>query len=193
MKHHRPLGEHNVVKQWNQYIKTPKNPAFFLGTKDSLLATAYIEESIQYITTHFSDWLHIPETKIIQHTDTTYQIIQEEVKGKSLDLRKIKDDEKLLDSLQKLRKHNRDLRHSHWKAIDLYGTDVLLKPYIMHNIIHGDDGKLYIIDLWLLKKDVPHSLYGNVCHIAFYSQYALLKASWNYMKRPNYEDVYKSY
>ena len=145
----RRLSEHHVYKQWNTYIKTPKNPSFFFWKNKEYLKE--VLSSIEFIRTHFD--FEIPHTHVEYH-NSGYQIIQDEVHWEPLNLLTCS-----IDTLKNI--HNKVtknywLRKKYGKALDFYGTDAFLAPHIMHNILWTQT----IIDFGLLSKHARKRYYA---------------------------------
>lgn len=155
----RPLGENHVFQIDDYYYKFPNYARLFHGKQDNYYDIAVKKHNLAQ--EYFWAITHIPETKIIAREDS-YFIEQKAVAGEVFWLHHLKNNPELIWLLESLLKKNEEMRNTHGYALDICGTDILMDPLKLHNLI-CDGTKIYPIDtIWLLDQGGGNIIYQSL-------------------------------
>lgn len=142
----RPFSENHVVYSGGVYYKFPNYPGLFYGSRDTAERT--LRKYLRVVKETFGDIAYIPKTRIC-HGKNGWFLAQSAVSGVGLSVETLQANPKARLALECLVQANDALWGSHGLSLDYCGTDAILRPSVLHNLLWTGE-KIAIIDIGLL-------------------------------------------
>lgn len=173
----RILWENFVFLHEENYYKMPSfvGKNIFYKNNNSYVQT---QKNFKLIKKYFWKVVKIADTEIIQNTDGHYIIKQKMLCGNILTKKDLQKNYLLLSQFKKLIIINEILWEKEKVFLDLLGSDFLLQPHKIHNLI--TDGKeIYIFDFWLFSKTPKNIIFRIFSRISTAIQMFIIKTFWD--------------
>ena len=157
----------------NYFYKSPNFSWEFLFYK---WISPYDNVIDNYVTLkkYFSNDFEIVSTLIFKDKDLSYIIKQKKIIWRVLNKNDFNDNQ-IKDNFLKLIKINKQMWKNEGLFLDILWTDILFKPFSVHNIFTCDNKKIYIFDFWLLNKNANNYLFRFISYFFYYFQLFWIK------------------
>ena len=149
-KNFRVFWENFVFSDEKYFYKIPNFTGKMIFYKDINSYDA-LKNNFNLIKEFFWEHSIIAETDILKDWKQ-YIIKQKKIKGEILKIKDLQKKEKLKKSFSKIMKQNQKMWEKHWVYLDILGTDFILDPRKVHNIM-TDWENLFLFDFWVINKN----------------------------------------
>lgn len=168
----RILWENFVFQDGNHFYKMPTFLARNIMYR-RLDSYEKICSSLKTIQQYFWPLTKIPHTEIL-HDEKHYIIKQVCIDGEKLTRKHLEASPKLLSKFKRLIIANEIMWLKEWVFLDLLGSDIILHPNEIHNLL-TDGENIYVFDFWLLEKSSHNLLFRYFSHFAQKFQLFIVK------------------
>lgn len=159
----RLLGENFVFRDGDHFYKMPTFLARNIMYR-KIDSYEKVTESLKIIEQYFGKITKIPHTEIL-HDGKNYIIKQVCIQGEKLSRKHLEESPKLLSKFKRLIIANEVMWLKEWVFLDLLGSDIVLHPNEIHNLL-TDGENIYVFDFWLLEKSSHNLFFRYFSHFA---------------------------
>ncbi len=173
----RILWENFVFKHENVFYKMPSfiGKQFFYRKTDSY---EQAKKNFELIKKYFWKVIPIAKTDIIKNSDWHYIIKQKVIKWNILTKKDLQDNYVLLSKFKKLIIINEIMFEKEWVFLDLLGSDFVLKPNKIHNLMTFAN-EIYIFDFGLFESKPQNFLFKIFSNLSINIQMFVIKYFWD--------------
>ena len=168
----RILGENFVFRYENHFYKMPTFLARNIMYR-KIDSYDKINASLKIIQKYFWALTKIPSTEIF-HDNKNYIIKQVCINWQKLSRKHLEESPKLLSKFKRLIIANEIMWLKEWVFLDLLGSDIILHPHKIHNLL-TDWENIYIFDFWLLEKSSHNIFFRYFSHFSQKFQIFIVK------------------
>ena len=170
-RYNRILWENIVVKHKTIFYKTLN---FFWKVMNPW-KNKYekIKKNIYLIKRYFNTTCRIAPSVVIKDDVFIYIIKQKKVDWEIMKFSDL-DNIEVREKLKEIMRINKVFWEEEGLFLDLFWTDIILKPYLIHNLILHEKN-IYIFDFWLLDRKSENIIFKLLSHTFYNLQMFLLK------------------